>query len=320
MFKWKKLGQIFDPTKLPTDFWMNEYAQAPSVVIYDDHIRVFFSSRALPTDNGMYVSRLGYLDLKHNDLLSPTSLSPAPILPLGKIGTFDEFGTYPASIIQDGELLKAYYAGWTRCESVPFNAAIGLAVSKDQGKSFQRVGEGPILSYTPDEPFVLGSPKIRRFNNIWYLWYSAGKKWVNNTGKPEPVYKIRMAKSTDGIHWEKIGVDIIDSILEYDECQASPDVTYHNGLYHMFFSYRHNLNFRDKDRGYRIGYASSKDLIHWDRDDSKAGIKTSSTGWDSESVSYAHLFQLNSDIFMLYQGNEIGKFGFGLAKLEKYTV
>ena len=75
------------------------------------------------------------------------------------MGEFDEFGTYPASMIRDGQRILAYYAGWTRCESVPFNVAIGLAESDSEGESFQRVGCGPIISYSLDEPFVMSGPK-----------------------------------------------------------------------------------------------------------------------------------------------------------------
>lgn len=316
MFKWKKLGRIFNPVDIASDSWMQEYAQAPSVIIYDNFIRIYFSSRALPDKNGMYVSRLGYIDVDRKDLFKILKVCDSPILSLGKLGTFDEFGTYPASVIKDGEDFRVYYAGWTRCESVPFNAAIGLALSKDNGDSFERIGDGPVLSYNPDEPFVLGSPKIRKFGNTWYLWYSAGRKWISNNGNPQPVYKIRMASSKDGINWNRFGENIIDNVLEEDECQASPDVFFYKGLYHMWFSYRYNLNFREEGRGYRIGYASSTDLLTWNRQDHKAGIEMSDEGWDSESLSYPFVFELDGKILMLYQGNEIGKFGFGLAELE----
>jgi len=67
MFKWKKLGRIFNPMELKNESWMKEYAQAPSVLILDHYVRVFFSSRGNP-ENGQYVSRLGYIDLKKDDL------------------------------------------------------------------------------------------------------------------------------------------------------------------------------------------------------------------------------------------------------------
>jgi hypothetical protein len=318
MFKWKKLGRIFNPAETVNIDWMRQYAQAPSVLIYDTFIRVYFSTRAYPDENKQYVSRMGYVDLNRLDLFEILNISKKPILKLGNLGTFDEFGTNPTSVIRNGDAdIRVYYCGWTRCESVPFNAAIGLAFSRDKGKTFEKIGDGPVLSYSIDEPFVIGSPKIRRFNNLWYLWYGAGKKWMENNGKPEPVYKIRMATSDDGISWIKHGTDIIESKLEEDECQASPDVSFFQRKYHMFFSYRYNLDFRNKEKGYRIGYAYSNDLITWHRDDSKAGIDVSEEGWDSEMVSYPHVFELDKTIYMLYQGNQLGKYGFGLAKLEE---
>ena len=84
----------------------------------------------------------------------------------------------------------------------------------------------------------------------------------------------------------------------------------------MFFCYRYGLDFRSKENGYRIGYASSIDLINWERDDSKAGIDVSEEGWDSEMISYPHVFELDGKIYMLYLGNGVGREGFGLAELE----
>jgi predicted GH43/DUF377 family glycosyl hydrolase len=318
MFKWEKLGRVFNPVDIE-DSWMHEYAQAPSVVIFDNYVRVFFSSRPKPDKGGQYISRMAYIDLNRDNLFEIINICKQPILPLGGLGTFDEFGTYPVSVIKNDNEIRAYYAGWTRCESVPFNAAIGLAASSDNGESFSKIGEGPIISYTPDEPFVMGSPKIRKFKNTWYLWYSAGREWVSNNGQPQPVYKIRMATSSDGINWTKHGKDLINNVLEENECQAGADVLYYKEKYHMFFSYRHNLNFREPNRGYKIGYASSIDLINWERDDKRAGIEVSEEGWDAESVSYAYVFELNGDILMLHQGNEIGRYGFGLAKLKSYN-
>ena len=316
MFEWKKLGRVFNPADLGSDSWMREFAQAPSVIIFEKFVRVYFSSRALPDNKGQYVSRLGYIDLSKENLMNIINICKAPILPLGKLGTFDEFGTYPASVIRDRDKIKVYYAGWTRCESVPFNAAIGVAQSDDKGETFNKLGQGPVLSFTPDEPFVLGSPKIRRFNDTWYLAYSSGRKWLPNNGSPQPIYKIRMATSGDGINWTRLGKDLIQNVLEENECQASPDIFFYKGMYHMFFSYRYNLNFKERKRGYQIGYASSANLHTWTRDDKKAGITTSETGWDSDSLSYAHIFELDNKVYMLYQGNEIGRYGFGLAVLE----
>ncbi len=110
--------------------------------------------------------------------------------------------------------------------------------------------------------------------------------------------------------------DLIESRIEEDEAQASPDVFFANGIYHMFFCYRYSSHYRGKENGYRIGYASSTNLTDWVRDDSKAGIDVSEEGWDSEMISYPHVFDLHGKTYLAYLGNRVGKDGFGLAVLD----
>jgi hypothetical protein len=298
VFRWKKLGKVFAPQEVPGRDWLKEFAQGPATLVHNDFVRVYFSCRPLADANGQYVSYSGYVDLDRCDLFKVRHVADRPVLELGAVGMFDEFGIYPFSAHRDGDIVRGYYAGWTRCESVPFNVAIGAAISHDGGKSFARLGNGPVLSYSLDEPFVLSGPKIRRFNGRWHLFYIAGRKWKMVDGRPEPVYKIRLATSEDGLQWHKLNKDLIESRIEEDEAQASPDVIYANGKYHMFFCYRFSENYRNRQKGYRIGYASSTDLVNWVRDDDKAGISVSDQGWDSEMVSYPHVFELDGTTYV----------------------
>jgi hypothetical protein len=316
MFAWRKLGKVFTPQEVEGRCWLKEFAQAPATLVFNDFVRVYFSCRPSADENGQYVSYSAFVDLDRADLYKVRSVAERPILNLGGLGEFDEFGTYPVSVIRDGDEVRAYYGGWTRCESVPFNVAIGCATSQDGGMTFAKLGNGPILSYSPNEPYVLSGPKIRRFNKVWYLWYIAGRKWKVVAGRAEPVYKIRMATSPDGIQWTKINRDLIESRVEADEAQASPDVFEANGKYHMFFCYRYSADYRGRANGYRIGYASSINLIEWVRDDSKAGIEVSEEGWDAEMISYPHVFELDSKTYLAYLGDQVGRYGFGLAILE----
>lgn len=322
MFSWKKMGRVFDPAKVENRPWLKEFAQAPATLIFDDFIRIYFACRP-PRDpeTGQYVSYSAYVDVKKDNLLNIIEFSKQPVLELGLKGTFDEFGTYPLSVDNSTNELVAYYAGWTRCSSVPFNVGIGKAISSDGGRTFQKIGRGgPIISYTPDEPFILSGPKIRRFNNKWYLFYIAGKRWILDNKNPEPVYRIRMATSDDGVNWVKYGKDLIETRIEENEAQASPDVFFWNGKYHMFFCYRYSTNYRENNRGYKIGYASSDDLINWKREDERAGIEISKDGdFDNESIAYPHVFEVNGNLHMLYLGNQVGRFGFGWAILENFN-
>jgi predicted GH43/DUF377 family glycosyl hydrolase len=80
----------------------------------------------------------------------------------------------------------------------------------------------------------------------------------------------------------------------------------------MFYSYRAS-EYSDK---YRIGTATSADGINWKREDHTIGISVSDSGWDSESVEYPNVFRFNNQMYLLYNGNQYGKTGFGLAVLE----
>jgi hypothetical protein len=310
------LGRLFTPQQVEGRPWLKEFAQAPATLVFDDFVRIYFSCRPKPDRSGQYVSYSAYVDVDRSDLFKVLRVSDRPVLDLGGLGDFDEYGTYPISVIRHSDEVRAYYAGWTRCESVPFNIGVGVGISLDAGKTFSKLGKGPVLSYTPDEPYMLSGPKIRRFNDKWYLFYIAGRKWKMVDGRPEPVYKLRLAWSDDGFCWTKLNKDLVSSRIEEDEAQASPDVFHANGKYHMFFCYRYSEHYRSHAKGYRIGYASSADLIDWARDDSIAGIDVSPEGWDSEMISYPHVFALDGKVYMAYLGNQVGRDGFGLAVLD----
>lgn len=314
-FQWEKLGKVFDPRTVKDRPWLQEFAQAPATLVFDDFVRVYFSCRPPADAAGQYVSYSAFVDLDRANLMHVLRVAETPILTLGDLGTFDEFGTYPVSAIRHDGKVRVYYAGWTRCVSVPFNVAIGCAESIDDGQSFQRLGPGPVIPYSLDEPFVMSGPKIRRFNGLFYLFYIAGTVWKVVDGRPEPVYRIRMATSSDGLNWRKLGRNLIDTVVEEHEAQASPDVFFADGRYHMFFCYRYSEGYRSHARGYRIGYAHSSDLAIWTRDDARAGITVSPEGWDSEMVSYPHVFAVDGTVYMAYLGNAVGREGFGLARL-----
>ena len=56
-------------------------------------------------------------------------------------------------------------------------------------------------------------------------------------------------------------------------------------------------------------------MREWQRDDGQAGIDVSPGAWDGDMMCYPHVFECDGSIFLLYNGNEFGKFGFGIAKL-----
>ena len=241
------------------------------------------------------------------------------VIELGKLGSFDEHGIFPINILRHDDKIWAYTCGWSRRVSVSVETSTGLAFSDDNGISFKKMGDGPVMSSSLNEPFLVGDSFVRRFENTFHMWYIYGMRWITNDEEEAArVYKIGHAISGDGISWVKEGRQIIDNRLNADECQALPSVVYAKGKYHMFFCYREAIGFRkNKDKSYRIGYAYSNDLINWVRDDANAGIDVSENDWDSDMMCYPHVFHCDEKLYMLYNGNEFGRYGFGIAVLEE---
>ena len=313
--QWEKLGHVFSPDDSNSPPWMVEYAQAPNALVLEDRIRVYFTSRAPRDDAGQYVSRVGFIDVEKDDPCRILSISDEPVIELGGAGSFDQHGTYPFSVVHVNNQVTAIYGGWSRCRSVPFDVSLGLARANINDLSFKKIGVGPVLTKSQFEPFVISSPKIRYFEDKYYLFYIAGSTWLPSE-KPDPVYSIRMAISQDGENWQKLNTPIIRNVLGELEAQASPDVFYFNGIYHMLFCYRHGTDFRNKERSYRIGYAYSYDLLKWTRNDEMSNLSTSNLGWDSEDISYPNVVQVGENWYCFYLGNQIGRSGFGVARLK----
>lgn len=315
--KWKKLGKVFDPTDYKLTNNCFEFAQAPQALVFDDFVRIYFSTRERDL-TGKFLSHISFVDfdIKFKKVLN---ISTDNVIPLGNPGCYDEHGIFPLNVLRDKNRVLGYISGWSRRVSVSVETSIGLAISNNNGLTFTRIGEGPILSASLHEPFLVGDPFVLNINGIYHMWYIFGVRWINNSteGVNERVYKIGSAVSNDGISWKKENRQLITDKLNFNECQALPTVIEVGGKYHMYFCYRQAIGFRhDKTSGYRIGYAFSEDMQNWIRDDDNVGLDVSESGWDSEMQCYPHVFNCEDKIYMLYNGNEFGRFGFGLAVRE----
>jgi len=315
--KWRKLGKLFDPTEHKLPNRCVEFAQSPQTLLLADRLRVYFSTRERDSA-GKYLSHVAYADFSR-DLSQFLGVSDHTVLPLGGLGSFDEHGIFPINVLKDGDRVLAYTTGWNRKVSVSADASIGLAVSHDEGHTFQRYGTGPLLTASLNEPFLVADAFVQRYGDTYHMWYIYGTKWqkFSESEPPDRVYKIAHATSPDGIHWQRDGRLIIRDRLNAEECQALPTVICLNGVYHMYFCYRQAYGFRtDSSRGYRIGYAYSTDLQNWVREDNQAGLDVSDNGWDSKMQCYPHIFECDGKVYILYNGNEFGRHGFGAATLD----
>lgn len=313
--RWTKIGMIFDFFRSPYAGEFISHAQSPQAVVFSDYIRIYFSTRKRDA-NGKFVSHVRFVDYDHT-LQHCLRYADREVVALGAPGTFNEHGIFPFSPVTVGEKIYGYTTGWTRRKSVDVDSGIGLAISDDGGGSYQKIGDGPVLTASLHEPFLVCDGLVRIFEGMFHMYYIYGTEWRQPAvgGAPERTYVIGHAVSKDGIEWHKEGRQIIPSAFA-GECQALPTVLRVGNRYHMYFCCRSSVDFRTNPKnGYRLGYAFSDDLIHWVRDDAAGGIEFSETGWDSGMICYPHLFRCGESIHLLYNGNQFGRDGFGAATL-----
>ena len=302
---WKKIGRIYNPGLSEID-WMSRHSMLPTVDhLKDDIFRVYCSGR---DEKGR--SLVGYVTFDLNKPKDIIEISKTPVLNCGKLGHFDDNGVTPSSIVNTNGKKYLYYIGWKPRSTTRFGLISGLSVSKDGGMSFDRIINSPILSTNNNEPIsILTAPFVMKMGDVWKMWYVSGVEWIN---ADLPVYNIKYAESLDGINWNQTG-HICISNRDKETALARPCVLFDGEIYKMWYGYKYNGN------TYRIGYAESSNGKDWKRFDEQAGIDVSESGWDSEMIEYAYVFLHKDNTYMIYNGNEYGTSGFGLAILENIS-
>jgi hypothetical protein len=277
-------------------------------VLGEDRLRIYFSPR-----DAQGRSRVASSDVDPADPGAGHQLREQPILDLGRLGTFDDSGVMPSSIVTHEGIKYLYYIGWNQGVTVSYRNAIGLAISSDGGETFERAFEGAVVDRSASEPFFTATPFVLREPGGWRMWYASSTGWIVVDGRPEPVYVIKYAESADGVVWRRENVTCIEP-KHPEEANARPWVVPGPNGYRMWFCYRRSRGYRhDPNAAYRIGYAESGDGISWQRKDEEAGIDVSDTGWDSVMLAYPSGYAHGGALHMLYNGNGFRETGIGHA-------
>jgi hypothetical protein len=183
--------------------------------------------------------------------------------------------------------------------------SIGLAISED-GVNF-RHSIAPIMARSEHDPCFVAMPMVIREERLWRMWYSSGYRWEEKDGVLRSYYKIRTAESADGILWTPTGQVAIDHAHPEETSIARPWIETDQDGFRAWYGYAHGPG------RYRIGFAVSRDGSQWERRDGEAGIALSSSGWDSEMITYPAIVREDGQRYMFYNGNRFGRDGIGLA-------
>jgi predicted GH43/DUF377 family glycosyl hydrolase len=293
---WTKLGHIYAPEgNMP---WARSYAANPVAEhIEGDLFRVYFSTR-----DDRNRSSIGYIEIDINHPQKVLRVADEPVLTPGDLAMFDDSGASIGCIVPVEGRRYLYYMGWHLTVSVPWQNAIGLAVSDRPGAPFARHARFPIIALDETDPYTISYPWVDLQDGKFRMWYGSNIAW--GSAKSDMRHLIKYAESDDGIHWTRHNRVAIDFAGPEEYAICKPSVIRDVDRYRMWFCAR--------GKAYRIYYAESEDGISWRRQ-AEPDLSVSENGWDSEMVEYPFVFDHRGARYMLYAGNNFGRTGFGLA-------
>ncbi len=299
--RWRKHGRVYAPDG--TAAWRRHSALTPTPVLIDDRIRVFAGFR---DDAG--VSRIGWVDLDAERPSRVIEISPQPALDIGAPGCFDDNGVILGDVVRAGDEWRLYYVGFQLVAQAKFLAFSGCAVSDSRARSFRRVSAAPVLDRSEEGLYIRALHTVLAEDGGWRAWYAAGRGWELIEGRPYPRYEIRHLRSADGLRFDPEG----------DPCVAPHGAEYRIGRPRVLrdgHRYRMLYTRGDVHGRYLPGYAESEDGVRWERCDDRAGIAPGPEPWDARALCYVAPIDVAGRRLAFYNGNDMGREGFGLAEL-----
>ncbi len=301
--KWIKKGFLCDCNTFDLD-WYKKNTMTPLPYLKGDVLRIYLTM--CDSENQ---GRVGYIDLNPNNPSEILGFSDTPALDLGEVGTFDENGVLPTSLLEENGKLYLYYSAYQKQVSIPYTIYSGLAVSEDYGDSFKRVSNAPILDRINNELHQRSAIEVMKKDGHYKMWYTANVGWIDNGIHLAPKYDIKYLESNSIDKWYDIPKPSLE--LKGDEYGLTmPQVFFEDDKYKMIYS------IRSISKGYRLGYAESIDGIKFIRMDEKMEIDVSKEGFDSEMICFGKTFKYKNKIYLFYCGNHYGIGGLGYAELE----
>jgi beta-xylosidase len=143
------------------------------------------------------------------------------------------------------------------------------------------------------DPVIIWNKKEK----AWWMFYtnrraniddSSGVRWVHGT-------RIGIATSTDGATWRYLDTANINYRPDEGYTFWAPDITEHNGLYHMFLTYVPGI-FSNWNHPRNIVHLTSTDLLNWKYD--------STLKLANDKVIDASIFRLPDGSWRLWYNNE----------------
>jgi hypothetical protein len=299
---WEKLGLIYKVKNSNRHEKLISHAANPLPVhINGDVYRIFYSGR--DSHNRSSVGAVD-IDIKKRKIVQDYE---DPFFVHGPENTFYADGISIGNCYMVEGNSYMLFMGWQNPIDSHWRGDLGrLVVHSDLTLSLDSIE--PIIQTSQIDPLSFSYPYVLESPNGGFdMWYGSTQTW--DAGNGEMLHVINHAYSTNGHDWKPTGLAVPNE-LGVAQAFSRPSVSKSSRGHEMWFSYRSGSGEK-----YRIGYATSENGSSWTLDLENSGIDVSKNGWDCEMIEYPFVFDHDEKTYMLYNGNDYGRSGFGLAVL-----
>jgi predicted GH43/DUF377 family glycosyl hydrolase len=182
---WRNEGKILSPKN---GTWESGAIAANGSALSDGSGILYYYQAGDPVQIGLARSSDGHAWRRNG----------APVLTAGPYGSWDERGVADPYVIRAGSNYYMFYLGMDRA----LRQRLGVAESQD-GVSWYKLRTNPVMElgeYGTFDAKGLGEPAV---------WVARGYYWMLYTGRARgEVRRLGLARSRDGVRWEKLPVVI----------------------------------------------------------------------------------------------------------------
>jgi hypothetical protein len=283
--------------------WACSHTLVPTPIIVDDNTVRIFSSFV----DSDFVGRIAWIDMDYNgETFEVKEVSQLPYLEVGDKNSFSEFGTGLGCFWPRESPEYLAYIGFSRPPGFKFKAFSGL----------KKVGVAAVEGYTANIDTWLGGDKLGKsivgihdlieINGFIYGFVSFGDDFEIINQKPYPKYQVGLMGGFQLKELELISKRIL----------PIPKNVYRMGRPRAEMT-RRGIELlvtagTTDGRYFPLAYYSN-DLKVWTEERLESFRQTCVPGFDDKQQCYLSRFSIQGKEFIVYNGNDMGRFGFGIA-------
>jgi hypothetical protein len=304
-YNWKKTGLTYS-SKLSNPQWGQTHALVPTPVVIDSRTVAIYSSFI----DSEFRGRIGRVDVTIIEGIPEVSkIYQEPILDLGKVGTFSQYGVGMGAFWPNKVGGDLYYVAFDRPKEVKFRAFTGKAVFEQKSGVYRHESSEPKFGPEMGGTTIVGLHDILEFDGLIHALISIGSGFEIINGKEFPQYQVHIAS----------GPDIDQLVINPTPIIEATKPTYRIGrprIKRILGGFEVLVTAGTIHGSYLPEAYYSSDLISWVRGPIDTFTKNSIDGFDDKHQCYLSRFELNDETWIVYNGNQMGIDGFGFAKGE----